>query len=128
MQPEEYHIVEGETIQLPTNLKGEFEKHQASLLMSKNGIILKNMFSRIKVIDGQINLESLEAAEYQLRIKDAKKPQVIKITVHKGTYWQGQFILKKNCLLESSASKKILQISKVEAKQENQETNMTVHL
>jgi hypothetical protein len=45
------HIVDnGEMIQFPVNFNGsELKTYQASLLMKRNGKIIENMFSRIKL-------------------------------------------------------------------------------
>ena len=70
------HIIEGETIQIPVNItKGhKIERHEASLKMSREGMVLKNLFERIKidtVLSGMyhlLNLEGLEAGDYELNL------------------------------------------------------------
>ena len=63
--------------------------------MKKNGKILKNMFSRIKLIKSDcqqyhyLRLECLEAGDYELKYNFdlANLEENIEITVHKGEYW-----------------------------------------
>ena len=45
----------------------------------------------------------------------------IHITVHKGQYWENNFILKKNEIFLSSAKKNSLKINKVEVTEESGE-------
>jgi hypothetical protein len=78
------------------------------LLLACN--VLKNLFDRITLTKAAcgmyhiLNLAGLEVGEYTLNLKiTAGQKQKIQITVHKGTYWEGNFILKKSCLFESSA-------------------------
>ena len=37
----------------------------------------------------------------------------INITVHKGTYWEENFILKKNCLIESFSRKNAIRLESI---------------
>jgi hypothetical protein len=111
-QSEDIHIIQGENVEIPVNFDDskELQRYQASLKMAKEGNILKNFFDRIKLVKAAcgmyhvLNLVGLEVGEYRLCLKmSAGQRQTINITVHKGTYWEGNFILKKSCLLESSA-------------------------
>jgi hypothetical protein len=62
------------------------------------------MFNRIKIIKSgcqqyhYLKLEGLEVGEYQLKYNFDLTNHYgnVKITVHKGEYWQGSFILKNN--------------------------------
>ena len=38
----------------------------------------------------------------------------VKIIVHKGKYWEGDFILKQNCLIENVSSKYGLRLENIE--------------
>ena len=109
--PDSIHIIQGESVEVPINWNHQLDikPHQASLLMSREGVILNNMFMRIKLIDSAgkayklIRLDGLEVGDYELHLRlNVGQHQNIKITVHRGTYWQGNFILKRNCLYESS--------------------------
>ena len=75
--PEEIHIIQGESIEVPINWNHEsdIKPHQASLLMSRDGNILNNMFKRIRVIESAgkiyklIRLDGLEVGEYELHLR-----------------------------------------------------------
>ena len=123
-QPNDLHIIEGESIELPINCdKDALKENDASLVRLRDGKILENMFSRIKISKVEcgkyhlLRLDGLEIGEYTLKLKQtANQEQRIDITVHKGEYWQGNFILKKNCIFESSAQKNALRINEIFAK------------
>ena len=45
------NIIEGESIEIPVNFKGDqLFRHQAYLLLKRDGKIIKNMFERINLI------------------------------------------------------------------------------
>ena len=78
--------------------------------MKRDDKILENLFNRIKLVKAEcglyhlLKLDGLEVGEYTLNLfMCANQDQEIKITVHKGEYWEGNFILKKNCIFQSSA-------------------------
>jgi len=78
------------------------------------------MFDRIKLTKAQcglyhlLHLEGLEVGEYCLNLRIcAGQMQTFEITVHRGTYWEEKFILKKNCLFESSAQKNAIRLEEV---------------
>ena len=88
--------------------------------MTRNNNILKNLFDKIQLVEAPcglyhiLNLDALEAGEYHLRLQIvAGQRQSINITVHKGTQWEGNFILKQNCLIESSAQKDAIRLEEV---------------
>jgi len=96
-------------------------RHQISLVQRGEDNTLRNLFGKIRMTPSQsglyhnICLEGLEAGDYKLRLKlPGSKKRLIQITVCKGTYWQDNFILKKNCLFESSAQKNGIRLEKVE--------------
>ena len=121
-QADDIHIIEGENIEIPVNYDDSkpLQRHQASLRMTREGTILKNMFDRIKLTKAQcglyhlLHLEGLEVGEYCLNLRIcAGQMQTFEITVHRGTYWEEKFILKKNCLFESSAQKNAIRLEEV---------------
>ena len=86
--------------------------------MFRDGNIINNMFSRIQMENigayHLLKLDGLEVGEYILTTKFcANEIETIKITVHKGTYWQEIFLLKKNQMFQSSAQKNMIRINGV---------------
>ena len=74
-QSEDIHIVEGEVVEFPIFTQGKnlkLEKHQISLLMTRDGKVLENLFGRIKIEKSNcslydlLKLEGLEAGNYVL--------------------------------------------------------------
>lgn len=51
-----------------------------------------------------LKLEGLEVGEYTLKLNTCVgQENCIYITVHKGEYWEGNFIAKNNCIMQSTA-------------------------
>ena len=50
-QTQEHHLVSGEIFETPVNMQGELTRRNASLIMSRDRKILKNLFNRIKLVD-----------------------------------------------------------------------------
>ena len=95
--------------------------HEAKLIMSRHGKIIENCFKRIQVekADCQhyhlIKLSGLEHGNYKLELNTSpQQREHISITVHRGEYWENNFILKKNEIFLSSAKKDCLRIDEVE--------------
>lgn len=72
--------------------------------------IIDNLFSKIKIEkapSGQysiLKVPGLEFGDYELRYNlSPTDKKTINITVHKGNVWLDGFILKKNCMIQSSA-------------------------
>jgi hypothetical protein len=94
------------------------------------------MFSRIKLVKSlcgnyhYLRLEGLEAGDYKLKYNfDPANPDMqIDITVHKGEYWQGSFILKNNQLLSSSSQKEVLELMSIDAKQDQANLDISMNL
>jgi hypothetical protein len=106
--PLEIDIIEGEIVQLPVNYLDDapLKKHQASLLQYHENNYLHDLFNRIEISKSQsgtykiITLKGLEPGDYQLKLNlHCADQKTYQITVHRGTYWQGNFILKKNNIL-----------------------------
>jgi hypothetical protein len=121
-QSKDIHIVEGENIEIPVNFDDSkpLLPTEASLAMFQGDNVLTNLFKRIKLAKvpcgkyHMLSLEGLEAGSYKLCTKMcANEFQEIEITVHKGEYWEGTFILKKNCMFQSSAQKNMVRIDEV---------------
>ena len=56
----------------------------------------------------------MESGEYTLKLKmSATQLITVNITVHKGTYWEDNFILKKNCLIESFSRKNGIRLESI---------------
>ena len=106
------HIIEGESISLPVNFddsKGLLPS-EVSLGHYRNSNIIQDMFSRVVLTKApcshyhMLSLEGLEEGEYVLETKfNANEFRKIDITVHRGTYWEEKFILKRNQMFSSSA-------------------------
>ena len=95
--------------------------------MSRNGKLLKNLFSRIQIHAAPsgapyhlLRIEELERGEYELRLGlNSGEKTVITITVHKGHYWQDNFILKKGCIIENTAKKSMISLENMTAHSTN---------
>ena len=119
-QHTDIHIVEGETIEFPVNFDDSkpLLESEVSLAMYRDGNVLQNLFKRIQLTKHShyhmLSLVGLEVGDYTLITKFcANEFQSISITVHKGQYWEGNFILKKNCIFQSYAQKQMIRIDEV---------------
>ena len=92
--------------------------------MKRDQKLIKNMFQRIKFVlsekRGQyqiLKLEGLENGEYTLKLKlSASQLKTIDIVVHKGQYWEGNYILKRNCLIENYTYKNAIRLETIDVK------------
>ena len=131
---EDLNLVENESIELPIYLpKGltpekAILQGQISCIRHRNNQITESMVNseRMQIVEAPgkmyhvLKLNQLEVGTYKLRLYEGLNKETITIEVHKGTYWSAndQFIIKKNCLLTSSAKKSGLRIESVNAKKE----------
>ena len=77
-----------------------------------------------------IKLSGLEHGNYELELNTSpQQRESISITVHRGEYWENNFILKKNEIFLSSAKKDSLRIDEVELENTtNEKSQLTIHL
>jgi len=71
-------MIEGENLELPVSYDDSqaLERYQASLKMSRDGNVLKNLFDKIQLEKSDkggpyhlLKLDGLEAGEYQLKLR-----------------------------------------------------------
>jgi len=58
----------------------------------------------------------------------ANEFQTIKITVHRGQYWEGNFILKKSEMFQSSAQKNMIRIDEVKHNLVENQSNLKIQM
>ena len=92
-----------------------------SLIRKNDGVVLEDCFEKLEFVKQEdkdynlIRLSNLPDGQYDLNLKNL--PKVIKITVHKGKYWQDDsFILKRTCLMENASLQKMIKIASVNSK------------
>lgn len=84
-----------------------------------------------------LQLHHLDVGSYELSLRDVvNQSQTVHIEVHKGKYWSesSEYIIKKNCLLTSSAQKNSLRFEQIvacrneESKQDDDTVEVAVDL
>jgi hypothetical protein len=77
-----------------------------------------------------LQLEGLEAGNYELKYNFdlANHRETIEITVHKGQYWQGGFILKNNQLISKSQKYDVVELTGVDVKKDQQNLDISIGL
>ena len=103
--------------------------------MYRDDKLISNLFERISFSPSKhglyrvLKLQGLETGEYQLKLNlNAGQRQSIKITVHEGQHWEGNFILKKNNLFESSSMKKSVRVEQIVKLPSSTENELDVQL
>lgn len=112
-QPDEINIIHGEQVEIPINKEGatdSLSQFQLSLHKFGDQNILENLTKAIKIEQSnlgtynQIVLTDLEVGCYKLKLNmTASQQKLITINVRQGSYWEGSFILERNCLREYTA-------------------------
>lgn len=97
--------IENDDLEFPA-LFNKLSKQTVSLIKYEATRVLEDAYEQIEFVKqegkdiNKIILKSLSVGTYDLNL--IKQGKIIKITVHKGEYWESDsFILKRNSLLEN---------------------------
>ena len=118
--PSAVDAIENETLEFPVVLNSK-KRTNISLIKKTDSYVLEDLYDKIEFIKQEdkyynlVKITGLQDGKYILSLK--KQGKHIPITVHKGSYWEGDsFILKKNCIFENNATNKMVKIAKISSK------------
>jgi hypothetical protein len=118
--PQSLDVIENESLEFPTTAK-KISKKNISLLRISNGLVMEDCIEQVEFLKQDVKyynlvrFNNLAVGEYELNLKKDQKK--IKITIHRGTYWESDgFILKRNCLFENKNVSKMVKIASVKSK------------
>jgi len=116
--PSAVDAIENDTLEFPVLFKNK-KRTKVALIRKNDTTVLEDYFDRIEFVKQEnkvynlIRVSNLPDGQYDLHLKSL--PKTIKITVHRGNYWQeDSFILKRNCLMENNSLQKMVKIASVQ--------------
>ena len=116
--PSAVDAIENDTLEFPVLFKTK-KRTKVALIRKNDTTVLEDYFDRIEFVKQEnkvynlIRVSNLPGGQYDLHLKNL--PKTIKITVHRGNYWQeDSFILKRNCLMENNLLQKMVKIASVQ--------------
>eukprot|EP01022_Parablepharisma_sp_SALTPOND_P022439 TRINITY_DN455_c0_g4_i1.p1 TRINITY_DN455_c0_g4~~TRINITY_DN455_c0_g4_i1.p1 ORF type:complete len:1362 (-),score=197.70 TRINITY_DN455_c0_g4_i1:4439-8524(-) len=127
--PEEFDIVQGETIELPVNIE---EDPKVYVLSHTTGMTIKDCSESVTIgkhTEGSlyktVKVSGLKDGTYTLWITPSL---VIKLKVHKGDYWEAnpRFIMKETSLIEKRAHSDFIKIAKVDTIRGEKKASMQI--